>query len=53
MWLFTEDARDNDASDLIQEMEMMMNIGHHINIINFLGCCIDKSKTVFIITSAI
>ncbi|GAB6024923.1 hypothetical protein CHUAL_010028 [Chamberlinius hualienensis] len=30
---------DKEMADLVSEMEMMKNIGKHVNIINLLGCC--------------
>ncbi|XP_071946724.1 fibroblast growth factor receptor 2-like isoform X2 [Antedon mediterranea] len=32
-------ATDRELSDLMSEMDMMKNIGKHVNIINMLGCC--------------
>lgn len=41
---FLDDATEYELMDLISEMETMKNIGRHKNIINFLGCCTEKSK---------
>ena len=40
----TEDATDRELGDLIQEMKMLTMIGHHVNIINFLGFSMDDGK---------
>ena len=30
---------DGAKNDLLVEMAMLKHIGHHENIVNFLGCC--------------
>ncbi|XP_065650012.1 fibroblast growth factor receptor 1-A [Hydra vulgaris] len=42
------DATENELLDLLSEMETMKQIGRHINIINFLGCC-TQSDPVYVI----
>ena len=43
------DATENELLDLLSEMETMKQIGRHINIINFLGCCTQSGKIFYTI----
>lgn len=37
--LISEDATDQELTDLVSEMEVMKTIGKHKNIINLIGAC--------------
>ena len=37
--LISEDATDQELTDLVAEMEVMKTIGKHKNIINLIGAC--------------
>ncbi|XP_015758535.1 PREDICTED: fibroblast growth factor receptor 4-like [Acropora digitifera] len=39
LWIFTEDASDQEFMDLVSEMKVMKTIGKHKNIVNLLGVC--------------
>ena len=39
IWIFTEDASDQESMDLVSEMKVMKTIGKHKNIVNLLGVC--------------
>lgn len=41
----TDDATEEDLSDLVSEMEMMKMIGKHKNIINLLGACTQGGRS--------
>ncbi|XP_070562499.1 fibroblast growth factor receptor 2-like isoform X2 [Ptychodera flava] len=46
------DATERELNDLISEMEMMKQIGKHINIINLLGCCTQDGPLLVIVEYA-
>lgn len=41
----TEDASEQELTDLVSEMKVMKTIGKHINIINLLGVCTQNGKS--------
>ena len=43
-FLFPADATENELHDLLSEMATMKQIGIHVNIINFLGCCTQNGE---------
>ncbi|XP_033122469.1 fibroblast growth factor receptor-like [Anneissia japonica] len=45
-------ATDRELSDLMSEMDMMKNIGKHVNIINMLGCCTQEGAPFVLVEYA-
>ena len=41
----SDDATEKELNDLVQEMQILMTIGHHINIINFIGACTENGQS--------
>lgn len=39
-----EKASDEDVRDLYQELDIMVNIGHHKNLVNVIGACEEPGK---------
>ncbi|XP_070562501.1 fibroblast growth factor receptor 1-like isoform X1 [Ptychodera flava] len=50
--MLKDDATERELNDLISEMEMMKQIGKHINIINLLGCCTQDGPLLVIVEYA-
>ena len=44
-----EDATERELNDLIQELKVMKIIGHHVNILNILGCCTQDGPLYMIV----
>lgn len=49
--LVTEDATEHELKDLLSEMQVMKNIGKHINIVNLLGVSTQQGRSHRIIVT--
>ncbi|XP_071519026.1 uncharacterized protein Cad96Ca [Panulirus ornatus] len=43
-----ESAGERERRDLIQELKVLKNLGHHTNVVSLLGCCTEKDP-IFVI----
>lgn len=43
------DATEREIKDLIQEMMMLCTIGHHVNVIDFIGYCVSSDGPLFMV----
>lgn len=39
-----EGATDKEQEEIIKELQIMQQIGHHPNVVQLLGCCTEKGK---------
>ena len=47
MWLtdfHADEATSRDVIDLCSELNVLKTIGHHVNVIEFIGCCTQDGK---------
>lgn len=50
--MLKDDATGKELNDLVQEMQILMTIGHHINIINFIGACTENGPLYVLVEFA-
>ncbi|XP_077981310.1 fibroblast growth factor receptor 3-like [Glandiceps talaboti] len=50
--MLKSDATEKELNDLISEMDIMKQMGKHINIINILGCCTQEGPLLVIVEYA-
>ncbi|XP_052740557.1 tyrosine kinase receptor Cad96Ca isoform X2 [Bicyclus anynana] len=43
-----ENASEKEKTDLIQELNVMKNLGTHLNVVRLIGCCTEKEPTLVI-----
>ena len=46
----SDDATEKELNDLVQEMQILMTIGSHINIVNFIGACTENGECGMLIS---